>query len=257
MDGLALLCNLCADGPVTLRRLRLAGVNSLVELERAAPADLAEWLHASVPQARGFVLEAQKLMRRLAEENALPAHRPEPAASGRHVLPEPVQVPAALAPVSAPVPDGPPGAQLLAPGLFPGLDAALCARLALHQVRTVQALGEFAGLALARRTGIPYSTLLELSRQARRCAAERAREARAADTPTWLAPPTPAPEARPPLRVVALREIELRPFEPRPAATHAPEPPARPEPVSIEAGLSRSDEFTLPAIEPDSAGPFG
>jgi len=39
-------------------------------------------------------------------------------------------------------------------------------------VRTLQALAEGAGLALARRTGIPYSTLLFLARGARRVAGE-------------------------------------------------------------------------------------
>ncbi len=262
MDGLALLCNLFADGPVTLKRLRLAGVKSLGELERAAPARLAEWLHASLPQAQAFAEEARKLVRRLSEEHPLPASRPEPAALVRAAVPASAPTPTPVAP--APAYGGPAGTQLLTPGLFPGLDEALCARLALHQVRTVQALGEFAGLALARRTGIPYSTLLELSRQARRFRAERARGARSAETPAWSAPAAPAP--RPELRVVALRGVELRsfelqPFEPRSSAAHAPEPhpalSARPQSAPPEAEFTRSDEFTLPTIEPESAGPFG
>ncbi len=61
MDGLALLCNLYADGPVTLERLRAARVANLGELERAEPERLAAWLHASVPQARAFVEEARKM----------------------------------------------------------------------------------------------------------------------------------------------------------------------------------------------------
>jgi hypothetical protein len=264
MDGLALLCNLFADGPVTLKRLRLAGVENLGALERAAPARLAEWLHASLPQAQAFAEEARKLVRRLSEENPLLASRPEPAAAVRTAVPAPTPV----APAPAPAHGGPAGSQLLTPGLFPGLDEALCARLALHQVRTVQALGEFAGLALARRTGIPYSTLLELSRQSRRFSAERARGARVAEAPAWSAPaaPEPRPELRPELRVVALRGVELRsfelqPFEPRSSAAHAPEPhpplSARPQFAPPEAEPTRSDEFTLPALEPESAGPFG
>lgn len=276
MDGLALLCNLCADGPVTLRRLRLAGVASLTDLERAAPAQLAEWLHASVPQALGFVAEAEKLRRRLAEEQ-LPALSLDSLVSRASRTPRAVAEPGTAAFVSTPAA---PRAEALRPGLLPGLDEALCARLALHHVRTLQALGELAGLALARRTGIPYSTLLELSRQARRLAATRARESQAGvipraelepvagfDTRSESAAPVaePAPaavperpqvvqlrhlEARPAsLAEVELREVELRPFEPR------PEP--LPKRALSEKELTRSDEFTLPLVEPESAGPFG
>ena len=59
MDGLALLCNLFADGPVTLGRLRAARIASLGELERAAPERLAGWLHSSLPPARAFGEEAR------------------------------------------------------------------------------------------------------------------------------------------------------------------------------------------------------
>jgi hypothetical protein len=160
MDGLALLCNLFADGPVTLARLRGARVATLADLERVTGERLAGLLHASVPQARAFADEARKLERRLAEVEAEePAHAP--------ILRPVVRAPDA----HALVPETPAGATLLRPGLLPGLDEALCARLVRQHVRTVQALGEFAGLELARRTGIPYSKLLELARQARRFAA--------------------------------------------------------------------------------------
>jgi len=220
MDGLALLCNLFADGPVTLKRLRAARVANLSELERTAPERLADWLHASVPQARAFVEEARNLVRRLAETGAPvePARRSPPVAGAPATMPH---RPPPGAGRSA-------GARMLQPGLFPGLDEGACARLASYQVRTVQALSEAAGLALARRTGIPYSILLELSRQARRALAAQHVVAQA---------PGPAGES-------GLFERELVPFVPR--TRRAP----------VEGELARSDEFTLP-VEPESAGPFG
>lgn len=218
MDGLALICNLFADGPVTLGRLRAARVASLDELERAAPERLASWLHASVPQARTFIEEARKLVRRLAEEAP-----PVPARAPRDLVRTGASLTARRETVSS-TSQGT-NALPLRPGLIPGLDETVCARLALNHVRSLQALSESAGLALARRTGIPYSALLDLARHARGHLAghKRSRGVRSA----------------------ALAEIELVPFvrEPRRA-------PA-------ESELAPSDEFTLPLIEPEAAGPFG
>jgi len=222
MDGLALLCNLFADGPVTLERLRRARVESLAELERLPPAQLAEWLHASVPQARTFAEEARKLARRIGPErravHALAEETPRRAAPAESVQPAP----------------RPSGEDALRPGLFPGLDETVCARLHAQGVRTVSGLIAGAGLTLARRTGIPYLALLALARNARRrpaASAAPAPEARVAPTPGGHSP--------------MLVEYELTPA-PRPAAPK----PNVPEPT-------RSDEFTLPLAEPGVAGPFG
>jgi hypothetical protein len=218
MDGLALLCNLFADGPVTLRRLRAEQVASLEELERAAPENLAGWLHSSVPQARAFVEEARKLVRRLAETDSRtvpPLQAPPVASAPRRHDPRAGRSAGGLA---------------LQRGLIPGLDESVCARLALHQVRTVQALSESAGLALARRTGIPYSTLLELARRARRMLAVHA----AGSLSQGEAAAAP------------LVERELVPFVPR----------SRGATREAESEFERNDEFTLP-VEPESAGPFG
>src|SRR5262245_51792604 len=68
MDGLALLCNLHADGPLTLRRLREAGIRSLVDLERMQSSALGLVLHSSATQARRFVEEGKLLAARLEEE---------------------------------------------------------------------------------------------------------------------------------------------------------------------------------------------
>src|SRR5262245_36540556 len=127
MDGLALLCNLYADGPVTLKRLRAAHVESLRELDRATPERLAGWLHASVPQARAFLEEARKLARRLAE-SALPLVDPARATDQK---PASVDAPRAQAcpPAVAALMRSASGAQPLMPGLFAGLDNGVCARL--------------------------------------------------------------------------------------------------------------------------------
>jgi hypothetical protein len=229
MDGLALLCNLFADGPVTLGRLRAAHVASLGELEREPPERLAVCLHASVPQARAFVEEARKLMRRLAEAGPLagrspPALRPLACAVA----------PAVLDTRDRPAARGDAEELALRAGLVPGLDEGACARLALHQVRTLQALSESAGLALARRTGIPYSTLLELARRARRVLAE---QGRASDPALGLREHELVPLARSPLRFGTPPAVAARP--------------------GTESELARTDEFTLPVEPEPAAGPFG
>ncbi|MSR62915.1 MAG: hypothetical protein EXS08_10775 [Planctomycetes bacterium] len=217
MDGLALLCNLFADGPVTLERLRRARVDSLVELERVVPGQLAEWLHASVPQARSFAEEARKLARRIGPERA--AYGLAEAPPQRAAQAESVALPAPRASAE----DG------LRPGLFPGLDEAVCTRLRAQGVRTVAALIAGAGLALARRTGIPYLALLALARNARR---------RPATSVTAAKESAGSPEP-------ALAEVELVPrLRAVAARVSVPEP-------------TRSDEFTLPLAEPGVAGPFG
>jgi hypothetical protein len=198
---------------VTLRRLRAAGVRELAELERADPAVLARWLHASLPQARAFAAEAGKLARRIAE--------PVPGASAVGSRPR------AASPGVLVRSTGESAREVrLAPGLLPGLDEALCARLAEHGVRTARVLAESAGLDLARRTGVPYSALLALARAARRPAAAPAASVAAAALPE-------------PVR-------ELVPFRPAPQ-------------VARDEGLEAvpAETLALPALEPESAGPFG
>ena len=222
MDGLALFCNLCADGPVTLRRLRAAGVRELGDLERIEPATLALWLHASLPQALAFAAEAHKLARRLAEPRAPAAHVPAPETPAE-------RRPAARSATGVPLSAAPPARETrLVPGLLSGLDVHVCTRLAEHGVRTTRALAERAGLDLARRSGVPYSALLALAREARRHAGAKLSGARAV-------------ESTEPVR-------EFVPFRPAPA-------PREPEPALPEAPVG--DAFTLPVSEPESAGPFG
>lgn len=68
MDVLALVCNLYADGPVTLHRLRRAGLDGRVPLDLATNENLAELLSSSVAVADRFKREAQRLYERIEGE---------------------------------------------------------------------------------------------------------------------------------------------------------------------------------------------
>lgn len=68
MDTLALLCNLHADGPATLQRLRRIGCESLAALRRLDATTLAESLGWSDRAAERFLREAV-LLRSRTEEN--------------------------------------------------------------------------------------------------------------------------------------------------------------------------------------------
>src|SRR5262245_41766891 len=65
MDSLALLCNLHADGPATLQRLRRAGCESLATLLHLEPSDLALQLDWNERLAERFLREAALLAERL------------------------------------------------------------------------------------------------------------------------------------------------------------------------------------------------
>ena len=102
-------------------------------------------------------------------------------------------------------------------------------RLQAQQVYTTRTLIEFTSLSLARRTGIPYSSLLELARRARRIATGEA----CTGDPIPGAALAPRAAADPGVPVLPAALASLR----------APEP-------------ARTDEFSLPPVEPESAGPF-
>jgi hypothetical protein len=70
MDALALLCNLHADGPATLQRLRRSACDSLNALRRLDPAALAEVLDWNERAAERFLREASLLYARVQEEDA-------------------------------------------------------------------------------------------------------------------------------------------------------------------------------------------
>ncbi|MCP5022668.1 MAG: hypothetical protein GY930_12950 [bacterium] len=65
MDSLALLCTLHADGPATLRRLRKAGCQSLVDLDRVGADSIATTLEIPPAMARRLVREARMLHQRV------------------------------------------------------------------------------------------------------------------------------------------------------------------------------------------------
>ena len=75
MDALALLCNLHADGPRTLQRLRRAGCESLVALFDIEPASLVPCFDGDAGALERFLREAELLSERL-EESGLPPHAP-------------------------------------------------------------------------------------------------------------------------------------------------------------------------------------
>jgi hypothetical protein len=83
MDTLALLCNLHADGPATLQRLRSSGCRTLAELEALPPRTLAHVLGENAERARRFLREARLLAGRVDDAHPAPAEpdlsRPAPA----------------------------------------------------------------------------------------------------------------------------------------------------------------------------------
>lgn len=168
MDGLSLLCNLHADGPLALRRLRAAGVHDLGALEGVPEAILIECLHSSIEHARRFVAEGRQLAQRLAES----ALEPEPAGEQGGFFPHPTAPEPELPALSwrteprtraAPLPGV---RHPLRPGEIDGLDERTCERLAAQGVHSLDALHERAGLELARSAGIPFAKLLDLALQA-------------------------------------------------------------------------------------------
>jgi len=160
MDGLALLCNLHADGPRTLRRLRDAGVHTLGELEGFAEGTLADWMGSA--QAHRFLQEARQLASRLAEGPLEPEE-----------LHDPVPDPGFDATRSLDEPESSDLGATLRAGSIAGLDERTCERLVAQDVTTLQALVGQTSLSLARRAGIPFPRLLHLSCQARRLLVDR------------------------------------------------------------------------------------
>ncbi|MFN0008335.1 MAG: hypothetical protein ACKVXR_10535 [Planctomycetota bacterium] len=61
MNLLALLCNLYAEGPATLRVLRRAGIRTLPNVVATSDWALAEFLGTSPAAARRFAREAARL----------------------------------------------------------------------------------------------------------------------------------------------------------------------------------------------------
>lgn len=184
MDGIALLCNLHAGGPQTLRRLRSAGFRRLEELGALDEVELADLIEVSPVAARRFAREARLLAQRLLEEPPEDAPRPlAPREPLVELLPGPRLQPIPSRPVDAveharvPVrgTHQPPAAPrqrapdaLLRPGLLEGLSSRVCERLIGQGVRTLEDLLRTANLNLARRIALSYPKLLDLTYEARK-----------------------------------------------------------------------------------------
>lgn len=82
MNPMALLCNLHAAGPATLRRLRSAGLHSIPQLEDVSEEELARIMNGPVGLARRFVREARQLAGRLEVEVGVQAAGEFRAAAG-------------------------------------------------------------------------------------------------------------------------------------------------------------------------------
>jgi hypothetical protein len=92
MVDLALLCNLYADGPTTLGRLRELGCESLADVERIERADLEWALQASSENCERFRREARALRERVGARGV-----PPPAHAQRTATPFTSEVPARAA----------------------------------------------------------------------------------------------------------------------------------------------------------------
>lgn len=189
MDAFALLCNLHGNGPLTLRRLRRAGIHSLEDVTSLPPEQLARVLAGPQSLALRFASEARELARRVATEPLesedepvamAPARVPARALTTTVSTPERASAVLPFEAVPAPAPETTPAPQppapdlnlarddsLLAPGLLEGLDRALCERLVAQGVRTLETLNAMTELSFARAVGIPYTKLIELQYQAR------------------------------------------------------------------------------------------
>src|SRR6202008_1222637 len=183
MDTLALLCNLLAEGPATLRVLHREGVKTLSDVEAQRIDHLASLLGASPAGARRFAGEARMLAARMGaaplerEQNApfLSAESPEEpspltpairrAVETPRSAPRAVETPRHAPTYTTPFASGAPFASgtSLRPGSLEGLDASLCDHLAREGITTLEALADASGSSLAKRLGIGLPRLMDLS----------------------------------------------------------------------------------------------
>lgn len=153
MDALALLCNLYADGPASLKRLREAGCASFESLEEYAPEQLATILACKPGAAQRFLREARYLIERIGAD-AL--DQEDPAREQAAEQEEPVLV----APTVG-----------LEPHCLDGLDSELCSRLATAEVANLEQLVAADPVRLSQSSGIGFTRILHLQFLARRTGA--------------------------------------------------------------------------------------
>jgi len=280
MDGLALLCNLHADGPLSLRRLRASGIEGLDDLGGLSEDALAVTLRSSPSQVRRFQHEGRLLSRRLKEvplESELTEDAPIPGEVRARLLEQIVRPPVGYdtqppdestlveppasedrqeaAPTLFDEQPEEPGLVAVSPegtplrsGEIPGLDARTCQRLVAQGVRTYRALVDLANLNLARRTGIPFTRLLDLRHHARAYLQARLMPASAllAATVSDRAPAEPRGELMPVARMVSEPPRALR-------MERVLQEPQTPIPVSPDFPESRG---RATHDDPGVAGPF-
>jgi hypothetical protein len=189
MDALALLCNLHADGPATLQRLRRVGCESLTDLASLDPVELARCLDGEERTLRRFLAEARTLAARLAEDPSFGEARAAPApaqgeARASHgdppVLAGVERVLDAWKELDLASPPDEPGEYVLPrplaaaeePSLaglsLEGLTSAMVGALASAGIRSPRDLAEAPAIELARITGLPFTRVKRLQFLARR-----------------------------------------------------------------------------------------
>jgi hypothetical protein len=184
VEDIALLCNLYADGPRTLRRLREEGWTSCASLLEAQPLEIARAVGCSPASAERLLLEARRLVDRLGD--GLETEEGGSLLAVESPLRDRVAVP------SAPVSAGSRGAPLHPSKLSPnfetleapspppleevdGLDPGSRDRLLAAGLRNLHELMECDSFVLSQQTGLSYTRLMRLQLVARRRAAELAR----------------------------------------------------------------------------------
>jgi len=162
MDTMTLLCNLHAEGPTTLRRLRQFGCGTFEDLLRTSTGRLAEALGMDEDGARRFWREAELLAQRCGSEGLEPEEMGGSVMSDSASLPTPgLEPPQVMATPPVPI------VESLEPELLEGLDAQLCGELQTQGIVTLRQLWEASPLQLARETGRSLTELIDLQCAAR------------------------------------------------------------------------------------------
>jgi len=167
MDGLALLCTLYGDGPMTLRRLREAGWNDAERLEEIEVERLAEAIGLPVEQARRLQREARGLLDRVEGPATTPPSGPlvPPLAADERVPAEAVdradvESDAARDVLIPQRPPASPASPALSAEAVDGLDVAAVRALREAGLATLEDLVGADEVELTRSTGLPLTRLL-------------------------------------------------------------------------------------------------
>jgi len=231
MDTITLLCNLQAEGPSTLRRLRAHGCENLTELLELPLSRLATALEADERTAERFQREARALSERCGTDALEPEEATRPAARAP-ITPPASTAPRATAPSASPLepppseeapeifaPAPPPSRPVrgtgLQPGLLPGMDEDWCTSLQAAGVHTLEILWETSAFELARKIKRPMTAVVDLQCEARRAMTQ----ARSTGGPNPRDPDyTVIPAQQPPSKTAPTGSVELPP---------PPTPPSR------------------------------